>query len=117
MQRNILRTHGVAQGQLRPACVVAHDLPIQLNCFGCAGSHRARKQFSLVNDSVDGHHGPRGNADQPRARILGKKLSPRIEGNPDIATPECVKQQLIVDRIQPLQYAAHQTHLAAELGG
>jgi len=28
-----------------------------------------------------------------------------------------VKQQLIVDRIQPLQYAAHQTHLAAELGG
>ncbi len=47
--------------------------------------------------------------------IFGKKLSPRIEGNPDITTPECVNQQLIVDRIQPLQDTAHQTYLASKL--
>ncbi len=49
-------------------------------------------------------------------RILGKKLSPRIEGNPHIAAPECVNQQLIVDRIQTLQYATHQTYLADQPG-
>ena len=47
------------------------------------------------------------------ARIFGKKLGPRIEGNADIAATKGVNQQLIVNRIQPLQYAAHQTHLAA----
>ena len=48
--------------------------------------------------------------------ICGKKLGSRIESDPDIAASECANQHLIVDRIEPLQHAAHQTYLVVSSG-